>query len=78
MTGETFMRQHTSNANVLDMCNAAMRAILGCDARQTSALYMVAYAASAGSFMKLCLAEEGTGQELNVVGGTQQVHRHVN
>ena len=39
---------------------------------QISALYFVAYAASAGSLMRLLLADESSGQGFNVAGGTQQ------
>ena len=73
MSGEVFVRQYSDNQNVIDMANAACRAVLGCDMAQVSALYFIAYCASAGSFMKVVLADESSGQGFNVAGGTQQV-----
>ena len=72
MSGEVFVRQYSDNQNVMDMANAACRAVLGCDMAQVSALYFVAYAASAGSLMRVLLADESSGQGFNVAGGTQQ------
>ena len=72
MSGEVFVRQYSDNQNVIDMANAACRAVLGCDMAQVSALYFVAYAASAGSLMRVLLADESSGQGFNVAGGTQQ------
>ena len=72
MSGEVFVRQYSDNQNVIDMANAACRAVLGCDMAQVSALYFVAYAASAGSLMRVLLADASSGQGFNVAGGTQQ------
>lgn len=73
MTVELFVRQYSDNQNMIDMINAGCRGVLGCDMTQVSALYFVAYAASAGGLMKLVLAEENSAQGFNVAGGTQQV-----
>jgi hypothetical protein len=78
MSGETWLREFTNNQNVIDMANAGIVAVLGCDMAQTSALYLASYAASAGSVMNVLLAEKGAGQEFNVTGGTQIVWPRLN
>ena len=69
MSGEVFVRQYSDNQNVIDMANAACRAVLGCDMAQVSALYFVAYAASAGSLMRVLLADPNTGLRRNLALG---------
>jgi monoamine oxidase len=77
-TLDTFLREHTDNPKTMEVANAAFEALLGCEAREVSLLYAVAYVATAtdgstyGTFERL-IDTRGGAQAQRFVEGSQQI-----
>lgn len=77
-TLDTWLRQNTTNDKTLKVANAAFEALLGCEAREVSLLFAVAYVAQAtdgskpGTFERL-IDTRGGAQAQRFVEGAQEI-----
>ncbi len=77
-TLDTWLRQNTTNNKTLEVASAAFEALLGCEAREVSLLFAVAYVAQAtdgskpGTFERL-IDTRGGAQAQRFVEGSQEI-----
>ncbi|KAE8284868.1 Amine oxidase [flavin-containing] A [Larimichthys crocea] len=73
MTVQTYLDQHAWTTEVKEQMAMCSRPLFGLEPSQMSFLYFLMYAATAGGLLPLLESNEGSGQELKLKGGTQQL-----
>ncbi|TKS84220.1 Amine oxidase [flavin-containing] [Collichthys lucidus] len=75
MTVQTYLDQHAWTTEVKEQMAMCSRPLFGLEPSQMSFLYFLMYAATAGGLLPLLESNEGSGQELKLKGGTQQLSK---
>ncbi|XP_050976399.1 amine oxidase [flavin-containing] isoform X2 [Labeo rohita] len=75
MTLHTFMEKHIWTTQVKEELALCSRIVFGMEPSQISFLYFLMYSAAAGGTLRLLETTPGSGQELKVKGGTQQLSK---